>query len=67
MRRRIAELMSKLRYGDHVRIENLGIEGQVIEADTRTVVVRYKKKDGELVEHRFQPDDLTYIPKPQHE
>ncbi len=59
--------MSKLRYGDHVRIENLGIVGQVIEADTRTVVVRYKKKDGELVEHRFQPDDLTYIPKPQHE
>jgi hypothetical protein len=55
--------MSKLRYGDHVMIENLGIQGQVIEADTRTVVVRYKKKDGELVEHRFQPDELTYIPK----
>jgi hypothetical protein len=59
--------MSKLRYGDHVMIENLGIQGQVIEADTRTVVVRYKKKDGELVEHRFQPDELTYIPKPHLE
>lgn len=59
--------MSKLRYGDHVMIENLGIEGQVIEADTRSVVVRYKKKDGELVEHRFRPDELQYIPKPQLE
>lgn len=55
--------MSKLRYGDHVKIEQLGITGQVIEADTRTVVVRYKEKDGELIEHRFQPDELTYIPK----
>jgi hypothetical protein len=56
----------KLRYGDHVRIEQLGIEGQVIEADTRTVVVRYKKSDGELIEHRFQPDELIYVPK-QHQ
>ncbi|HTX57738.1 MAG TPA: hypothetical protein VMD47_11625 [Candidatus Acidoferrales bacterium] len=59
--------MAKLHYGDRVMIENLGIEGQVIEADTRTVVVRYKKKDGELVEHRFQPDDLRYLPKPHLE
>jgi hypothetical protein len=29
--------------------------------------VRYKKKDGELVEHRFQPEELTYIPKPHLE
>jgi len=56
--------MTNLRYGDHVTIENLGIQGQVIEVDTRSIVVRYKKADGELVEHRFQPDDLTYIPKP---
>jgi len=59
--------MSKLRYGDHVMIENLGIQGQVIEADTRTVVVRFKEKDGELIERRFQPDELTYIPKPHLE
>jgi hypothetical protein len=59
--------MSKLRYGDHVSIENLGIEGQVIEVDTRSVVVRYKKDDGELVEHRFRPDELTYVPKPHLE
>ena len=59
--------MSKLRYGDHVKIEQLGITGQVIEADTRTVVVRFKEKDGELIERRFQPDELTYIPKPQLE
>jgi preprotein translocase subunit YajC len=59
--------MANLRYGDRVIIENLGIQGQVIEADTRTVVVRYKKKDGELVEHRFQPNELTYIPKPHQE
>ena len=52
-----------LRYGNRVMIENLGIEGQVIEADTRSVVVRYHKKDGELVEHRFRPDELRYIPK----
>ncbi|HVR47329.1 MAG TPA: hypothetical protein VMT95_11940 [Candidatus Binatia bacterium] len=59
--------MSQLRYGDRVTIENLGIEGEVIEVDTRSVVVRYKKADGELVEHRFRPDDLRYIPKPQLE
>jgi hypothetical protein len=56
--------VSKLRYGDHVKIENLGIVGEVIEADTRSVVVRYKKADGELVDHRVRPDDVTYIPKP---
>jgi preprotein translocase subunit YajC len=59
--------MAQLRYGDRVMIENLGIEGEVIEVDTRSVVVRYKKADGELVEHRFRPDDLQYIPKPQLE
>jgi hypothetical protein len=59
--------MSRLRFGDRVTIEQLGIEGEVIEADTRSVVVRYKKPDGELVEHRFRPDELTYIPKPQRE
>ncbi len=59
--------MSQLRYGDRVTIQNLGIEGEVIEVDTRSVVVRYKKADGELVEHRFRPDDLRYIPKPQLE
>jgi hypothetical protein len=50
-----------------VRIENLGIEGEVIEVDTRSVVVRYKKDDGELVEHRFRPDELRYLPKPHLE
>jgi preprotein translocase subunit YajC len=59
--------MAHLRYGDRVTIENLGIEGEVIEVDTRSVVVRYKKNDGELVEHRFRPDELRYIPKPQLE
>lgn len=59
--------MSNLRYGDRVTIENLGIEGQVIEVDTRSVVVRYQKADGELVEHRFRPEELRYIPKPQEE
>jgi hypothetical protein len=57
----------KLQYGDRVMIENLGIAGQVIEADTRSVVVRYEKKDGELVEHRFRPDELRYIPKPHEQ
>jgi hypothetical protein len=56
--------MSKLRYGDRVFVENLKVEGQVIEVDTRSIVVRYKKEDGELVEHRFRPDEVTYIPKP---
>ncbi len=54
----------ELRANDHVFITNLGIEGQVIEVDTRSIVVRYKKDDGELIEHRFQPDDLEYRPKP---
>jgi hypothetical protein len=64
--RRIGERtgMPKLRYGDRVLIENLGIEGEVSDVDTRSIVVRYKKADGELVEHRFRPDDLRYIPKP---
>jgi hypothetical protein len=56
--------MSKLRYGDRVRIENLGVEGQIIEVDTRSIVVRYHKADGELVEHRFRPDEVSYLPKP---
>jgi preprotein translocase subunit YajC len=54
----------QLRPNDRVLIKNLGIEGQVIEVDTRSIVVRYKKEDGELLEHRFQPDDLEYLPKP---
>jgi hypothetical protein len=54
----------KLKHGDHVHIKNLGIDGEVIEVDTRTTVVRYKKPDGELIEHRFNPDDLEYRPKP---
>jgi hypothetical protein len=59
--------MPHLRYGDRVTVEHLGIEGQVIEVDTRSVVVRYKEPDGELVERRFRPDELQYIPKPQKE
>ncbi len=59
--------MSQLRYGDRVTIENLGIEGEVIEVDTRSVVVRFKKDDGELIERRFRPDELRYMPKPQRE
>ena len=54
----------KLTHGDHVLIKNLGVQGEVIEVDTRSVVVRYKKEDGELHEHRFQPEDLEYEPKP---
>ncbi|MGC1335811.1 MAG: hypothetical protein WA812_10555 [Candidatus Cybelea sp.] len=54
----------ELRYGDRVLITNLGIEGQVIEVDTRSVVVRYEKADGELIEHRLAPEDLEYRPKP---
>lgn len=54
----------KLQRGDRVLIKNIGVEGEVIEPDTRTIIVRYKKKDGELVEHRFPPEDLEYRPKP---
>jgi hypothetical protein len=54
----------KLQHGDHVHIKNLDLEGEVIEVDTRTIVVRYHKPDGEPIEHRFQPDDLEYRPKP---
>lgn len=57
----------KLRHGDRVLIKNLGVEGQVIEVDTRTIIVRYKKGDGEPIEHRFQPEDLEYLPKPHFE
>jgi hypothetical protein len=59
--------MSKLRYGDRVMIENLRIEGQVVEVDTRSIVVRYNKADGESIEHRFRPDELRYLPKPHEE
>jgi len=59
--------MAELRYGDRVMIENLGVEGEVIEVDTRSVVVRYKKEDGELVEHRCRRDELRYLPKPHRE
>lgn len=57
----------KLERYDHVLIKNLGVEGQVMEVDTRSVVVRYKKEDGELIEHRFKPEDLEYRRKPQLE
>jgi hypothetical protein len=57
----------RLRFGDRVTITNLGIDGEVMEADTRSVVVRYRKADGELVEHRFAPEDLVYLAKPQLE
>lgn len=57
----------ELRYGDHVLIKNRGVEGKVIEVDTRTIVVRYEKPDGEQIEHRFQPEDLEYRPKPHLE
>jgi hypothetical protein len=56
-----------LQYGDRVAIDNLSTEGEVIEVDTRSVVVRYSKADGELVEHRFRPEELRYIPKPHLE
>lgn len=62
-RRKDGAVSTHLQYGDRVAIENLGIEGEVIEVDTRSIVVRYSKEDGELVEHRFAPDDLRYIPK----
>ncbi|HEY2475384.1 MAG TPA: hypothetical protein VGI19_11360 [Candidatus Cybelea sp.] len=48
-------------------IENLRIEGQVVEVDTRSIVVRYNKADGESIEHRFRPDELRYLPKPHEE
>lgn len=54
----------KLQRGDHVLIKNMGIVGEVIEQDTRTIIVRYKKDDGESIEHRFPPEDLEYRPKP---
>lgn len=54
----------KFQRGDLVHIKNMDTEGEVIEADTRTIIVRYKKKDGELIEHRFPPEDLEYRPKP---
>ncbi|HEY1883560.1 MAG TPA: hypothetical protein VGG51_11025 [Candidatus Cybelea sp.] len=59
--------MAELRFGDRVFIENLGMEGEVIEVDTRSVVVRHKKPDGETIEQRYRPDDLRYLPKPQKE
>ena len=59
--------MAELRFGDRVFIENLGMEGEVIEVDTRSVVVRHKKPDGETIEQRYRPDDLRYLPKQQKE
>jgi hypothetical protein len=54
----------KLQRGDHVQVKRLDVPGEVIEVDTRTIVIRYKKEDGELVEHRFAPEDVEYRPKP---
>ena len=50
-----------LRHGDKVWIKNLGIEGEVIEARTRSIVVRLDHK-GELVERHFSVDDLERLP-----
>lgn len=57
-------MSTKLQLGDHVFIKPMNIMGEVIESDTRTIIVRYKKEDGELIEHRFPPEDLEYRPKP---
>lgn len=59
--------MAELRFGDHVFIENLGIEGEVIEVNTRSIVVRHKKPDGESIEQRYRPDDLRYLRKPHEQ
>jgi hypothetical protein len=57
----------KLQRGDKVHIKNLDIEGEVIEVDTRTTVVRYHKPDGETIDHRFNPEELEYRPKPHEQ
>ncbi len=57
----------KLQRGDHVHVTNLDVDGEVIDVDTRSIVVRYKKADGELVEHRSRPEDLEYRPKPHEQ
>jgi hypothetical protein len=65
----------KFLHGDKVRIKNLGVEGEVIEVRTRSIVVRFQHK-GDLVERHFVADDLERLPttkervleqKPEHE
>jgi hypothetical protein len=51
----------EFRHGDKVWIKNLGVEGEVIEARTRSIVVRFDHK-GELVERHFVADDLQRLP-----
>ena len=48
------------RHGDKVWIKNLGIEGEIIEVRTRSIVVRFDHK-GELVERHFTEDDLQRL------
>lgn len=43
------------------------MEGEVIEVDTRSIVVRHMKPDGETIEQRYRPDELRYLPKPHKE
>jgi hypothetical protein len=49
------------RHGDKVWIQNLGVEGEVIEVRTRSIVVRFHHKD-ELVERHFTEEDLQRLP-----
>lgn len=49
------------RYGDRVWIKNLKTEGEVVEARTRSVVVRFLHK-GDRVERHFTQDDLARLP-----
>jgi hypothetical protein len=49
------------RHGDKVWIRNLGVEGEVIEVRTRSIVVRLNHK-GELVERHFTEEDLDRLP-----
>lgn len=51
----------EFRHGDKVWITNLGVEGEVIETRTRSIIVRFNHK-GELVERHFVPDDLRRLP-----
>ena len=48
------------RFGDKVWIKNLGVEGKVIEARTRSIVVRFDH-NGESVERHFTEGDLERL------
>jgi hypothetical protein len=52
----------KLQHGDRVHVKSENLDGIVVEAKTRSVVVRVSEPSGTVRERHVQPDDIERLP-----